>query len=497
MIHKYVEDYISYDTFLLKRLEVQNLKYLIEIFETLKSMGSRIFIAGNGGSASTASHFVVDLRDRGFNALSLTDNVPLITAISNDYDYEEVFKRQLEGVFKEGDMLIVISASGNSPNLIEAVKYVDSVGGRAIGLLGFDGGELGKLCKLKLIVKTVIGEYGPVEDLHLMLVHLITNYFKKEIGTSKKIVTQEEEEEIVKPSSPMLFEVAKAIDTEPKIAVVIGHRNGYHLVKPCLESLMKTDYPNVDYIIVDDGSIDDSSERLKKEFPNIDLIYTGKDIRYQGAYNTGMRKALKTNAKYIFLAHSDSYGYSKDFFSEVVKEFLTDSEIGMLSTRVENPNGSCYFDGEHVDTFMDIKTNTHSFGPFYTREVLEEIGLFDEEFTCFDDFDMLNRMAKAGYRTSFVPNVTFTHIGGATSNFRREHDWFYNRTKGMFIYLRKHCSNKSYAWREKMLNERIAVGGGISKNANEKEKNEILRGVEDGKRDGKEFYESEGLKWKS
>ena len=111
-----------------------------------------------------------------FKTLSLADNTSYITALANDYGYDKIFAYQLEQLLQKEDVLIAISASGNSQNLIEAVKYAKSKGAATIGMLGFDGGKLLTLCDYNIHVKTKIGEYGPVEDIHLFIDHIITGY---------------------------------------------------------------------------------------------------------------------------------------------------------------------------------------------------------------------------------------------------------------------------------------------------------------------------------
>lgn len=144
------------------------------------NQGSLIWIMGNGGSASTAEHFETDLlflrKDRNFpkvRAFSLTTNSSAISAIANDINFESVFSRQLERKAVEGDICIIISASGSSPNLIRAARFAKEKGIKTIGLLGFDGGLLNNLVDYRIIVKTEIGKYGPVEDLHLSICHAI------------------------------------------------------------------------------------------------------------------------------------------------------------------------------------------------------------------------------------------------------------------------------------------------------------------------------------
>ena len=132
-----------------------------------------IYLIGNGGSASTCSHFANDLLSRGYKAISLVDNVSILTKIANDIGYDYVFREQLETMFSAGDVLIAISASGNSPNLLKAVEYAN-IFGTTVAIVGFDGGQLLKLCKLVIHTVTDIGEYEEAEDKHVEVCHIIT-----------------------------------------------------------------------------------------------------------------------------------------------------------------------------------------------------------------------------------------------------------------------------------------------------------------------------------
>lgn len=150
------------------------------IFDCISNKNS-IWILGNGGSASTAEHFETDLcfirydkTPLRINASALTSNSSLITAISNDIGFEKIFSHQLQRKASKGDLCIVISASGNSLNLINGVKVAKLMGLTSIGLLGFDGGELAGQVDFSIIVKTEIGKYGPVEDAHLAICHAIS-----------------------------------------------------------------------------------------------------------------------------------------------------------------------------------------------------------------------------------------------------------------------------------------------------------------------------------
>src|SRR5665213_424698 len=167
---------------LVARIEPGAIGRLIEELELARTAHHKVFIAGNGGSSSTAAHMVNDLcfgarpgdGGAGLDARCLSDNVPLLTAIANDHAYELVFVRQLEMAYRPGDRLIVLSASGNSPNIVRAAAWVKERGGVVIGLVGFNGGELRSLCDVLIHIKTANGEYGPVEDLHLVIDHVVT-----------------------------------------------------------------------------------------------------------------------------------------------------------------------------------------------------------------------------------------------------------------------------------------------------------------------------------
>ena len=179
----YAKRYASYLSDLLRDLDAEAIDKTIAIFKEARSDGKTIFFAGNGGSAATCSHFAEDLEygtriegKKSFRVHSLTDNTAYITAVGNDEGYENVFLRQLQNHFSAGDVLVAISASGNSPNVVKAVEYANGNGGITIGMIGFDGGKLKGICHHCCHIKTIKGAYGPVEDVHLILDHIISTY---------------------------------------------------------------------------------------------------------------------------------------------------------------------------------------------------------------------------------------------------------------------------------------------------------------------------------
>ena len=151
---------------------------IISLLQTARLGKRQIFIMGNGGSASTASHFVCDLAKNtrhpdwpGFRVIGLTDNMALLSAYANDEGYENVFVQQMASFLEPDDLVIGISTSGNSPNVLKAIQYANEKQAKTIGFTGFDGGHLGKLASVHLHVQSHCIEH--VEDIHLMLEHLI------------------------------------------------------------------------------------------------------------------------------------------------------------------------------------------------------------------------------------------------------------------------------------------------------------------------------------
>ena len=179
----YARRYASHLSELLANLDFQALEKVAEVFLKARANGNTIFFVGNGGSAATCSHFAEDLSlgtfidgKDPFKALSLTDNTPYITALGNDEKYEDIFVGQLRSLFNTGDVLVAISGSGNSPNLVKAVDYARGKDGITIGITGFDGGKLKNLCHHCVHIETGEGEYAPVEDIHLISAHIVSTY---------------------------------------------------------------------------------------------------------------------------------------------------------------------------------------------------------------------------------------------------------------------------------------------------------------------------------
>lgn len=150
-----------------------------------------IFVFGNGGSASTATTMANDLgfdilkktnTKKTFKFFCLNDNTSVLTAIANDVGYENIFINQLKIHFKKGDIAIILSASGNSKNLVKAAQWIRNKKGRVLSIVGFDGGKIKKLSDNCIYFKCDKNEYGPIEDIHLIINHIFAHWFQKNLN---------------------------------------------------------------------------------------------------------------------------------------------------------------------------------------------------------------------------------------------------------------------------------------------------------------------------
>jgi len=186
----FAKEYLSGLKGVLDRLPLKPLDEIIRVIEQARDEGRQIFVIGNGGSAATASHMMNDLckgtlGHKGdapwprLRVIALTDNVSLMTAWANDTDFNHIFSEPLKNLAQRGDVLVAISASGNSPNIIAAVEAAKQIGVTVLGLAGFTGGKLSKMADVSLVVPS--DGYGPVEDIHMILDHIITSYLYEKL----------------------------------------------------------------------------------------------------------------------------------------------------------------------------------------------------------------------------------------------------------------------------------------------------------------------------
>ena len=192
MLQKWMEDYMSDYKKAVENIPLDSVYKLIERFALANTERKQSFVFGNGGSAANASHFVNDmaisasdvLPDR-FKCLSLNENMSLITAISNDYAYKDIFRRQIENFANKDDLLLTLSVSGDSPNLVEAVDWANKNGLHTIALLGGKRGRLADLVMERIVVDSI--HYGHVEDIHMLICHMIIYAFMENPGIVNSI----------------------------------------------------------------------------------------------------------------------------------------------------------------------------------------------------------------------------------------------------------------------------------------------------------------------
>ena len=196
-----IEDYLSETRQITEAISVDDIDKVIGLLYQAWQDGSQVFICGNGGSASTATHFTCDLAKttivdgiKRFKAICLNDNVPLVSALTNDEGFENLYYEQLRSLYREGDVLICISVHGGagqdkaglwSQNLLKAMKYVQDNGGKTIGFSGFDGGPMKEMADACIVVPA--NSTPQVESFHMALEHLVCSCLKRNIEDSQAI----------------------------------------------------------------------------------------------------------------------------------------------------------------------------------------------------------------------------------------------------------------------------------------------------------------------
>jgi len=189
-----ITSYVSELEQMLREISQAHLQAILALLEAAYRDGHRIFIMGNGGSAATASHFALDLAKNTIKAgaprlkaISLTDHVPLITAWSNDTAYEHIFEEQLANLIEAGDVVIGMSTSGNSPNVLNALKLAKQARASTVGLLGATGGRIKEIVDAYLLAPGQNIEQE--EDAHLIVAHLITRHMREVVRSCAQQVT--------------------------------------------------------------------------------------------------------------------------------------------------------------------------------------------------------------------------------------------------------------------------------------------------------------------
>ena len=181
-LKSWVEDYVAKQNAALASIPAEGVVKVVEYLQGAWKEDRQVFVAGNGGSAANASHFAVDLgkgasdkMKHRFRVTSLSDNTPWMTAIANDYCYDDVFVRQMENFARAGDLLILISVSGNSPNLVKAAEWAKKNGVIVVSLAGAKRGRLAEVADFTIVVEDT--HYGRVEDVQMHILHMMCYAF--------------------------------------------------------------------------------------------------------------------------------------------------------------------------------------------------------------------------------------------------------------------------------------------------------------------------------
>ena len=173
-----IKNYFDSHALLFEKMDITKIKAALELLKSKYLAGNKIITCGNGGSAYTASHYITDWNKmvniatgNKFHGISLCDNIGLITAFGNDLSFEDIFSGQLKSIMQPGDLLIAVSGSGNSPNVIKAIEYANSIGGETLAIVGYDGGKAKQIAKNCVWVPSY--DMQLCEDIHLMFGHMV------------------------------------------------------------------------------------------------------------------------------------------------------------------------------------------------------------------------------------------------------------------------------------------------------------------------------------
>ena len=187
MIRQFVSNYVAELKRAMDLIPMDKLEQTIEILINAYETGHTVFIMGNGGSGATASHFVCDLnksvhrgQSKRMRCICLNDNMPSILAYANDLSYDDIFVGQLENFLEKEDAVIVLSASGNSSNVLKAIQYAHQKSAHTVAFTGFKGGQAADRAKISIIIPA--NDVKKIEDIHLLLTHMIVKIFQKKTG---------------------------------------------------------------------------------------------------------------------------------------------------------------------------------------------------------------------------------------------------------------------------------------------------------------------------
>ena len=258
----------------------------------------------------------------------------------------------------------------------------------------------------------------------------------------------------------------------PKVYVVMRNHNAFDLTYCCLSSLADCSYQNLHIVVIDDGSKDDSGDRISAEFPSLTVIKSAEYIEYCRGLNVGLRHALSNDADFVFVVNNDTANFTTNYFEALVAAFSTDETIGMVGSLVYDFDGNRRSAGT-AQTRLGVFVDTPTEGYMFSSKVLREVGLFDEVLVrYFEDFDYLIRMRNQGFRSLCVKSVSFDHLGGGTSKNQLFVPNYY-RVRNLIWFIKRYQKDKSVAW--KLINFRGFMKKHIMLSINHLQKGRLVK----------------------
>lgn len=244
----------------------------------------------------------------------------------------------------------------------------------------------------------------------------------------------------------MMTNIRVLSQDQPLVYIVMRNHNSFSLTAECLQSLRNLTYPDYRVLVVDDGSNDDSADRIGASFPEVSVVRTGKYLEYCKSLNVGTREALRNGAQYVFLVNNDTKDFSPNYLEEIVAAFEQSDRVGLVGSWCYDYNGKLRWQGVAKEK-LGVPMETPTEGFVVKREAFETIGLLNERLVrYFEDLDFIIRLRKAGYETCAVSSVSFAHLGGGISS-KQAFIPNYYRVRNLVMFMRKHCADKSFKWR--------------------------------------------------
>lgn len=230
------------------------------------------------------------------------------------------------------------------------------------------------------------------------------------------------------------------------VYIVLRNHNAFSLTSQCIQSLSELTYPNYRILVIDDGSTDDSADKISDIFPEVQLKKTGRYLEYCKSFNVGIRIALDNKAEYVFLVNNDTKDFSLNYLDEIIHSFKDNDKIGLIGSYCYDYGGKVRWNGDAKEKF-GISMETPTEGYIIRSDVFHKIGLLDENLVrYFEDLDFIVRLRKKGYVTKSVTSVSFAHLGGGTSS-KQIFIPNYYRVRNIIWFMKKYCRNKSFSWK--------------------------------------------------